>query len=424
MSIPKATPPSVAGIELLAKQISDHLHHHILPFWLRFARDNENGGFWGKLAADGTADKSACKGLVQHARYLWSFSAFYQHQPRVEFKDFADHGYRFLTENFYDPQFGGYYYHVTAVGKPLVLAKHIYANSFVIFAFARYARVFDHAEAKERALQLADLLERYARDDRFGGYHESFTRDWQPADQLTDFGIAGRRKTMNSHIHMMEAYSELYRTSQSAGVEHNLQQIIDIILTKVYDSKEQSLGLFFEPDWRRIDSITSFGHDIETAWLLVEASKTLAGYRWQEVRSTALSLITQVLANGLDHQTGGVFNEKHLTAGIKTAAAQPAETFDRSKVWWVQAEAMVGFLTAWRLTNKQDYWDAFHNVLNWILNHQVDREFGDWYNVIDVYGNVIGDKASVWKACYHNGRACLEILHHLDDWLRRQSNLA
>ncbi len=382
------------------EKIINLLNQTVIPFWLHFARDKNYGGFRGKLSRDGEPVQKSPKGLVQHARYLWSFSAFFEHTSDPEFQELANWAHQYLSRNFFDEKYNGYFYQLSFDGKPLRREKYIYAQSFVIYAFARYARVFRCAKSKEIALDLFKKIRQVAFDSRFSGFHESFSQDWKLVEQHQDFGIDGFRKTMNCHIHLIEAFTELYRTVPGQEVGGIIQDMIDCILDKIFDPERNSLNLFFEPDWTRLDRVYSFGHDIETAWLLLAASEAVGGYRVQDVQKVSFALIDQVLENGLDREKCGVFYE------MNTANEQLK--FDRKKVWWVQSEAMVGFLKAYEISKNMKYYDAYVKVVDWVEKYQVDRRYGEWFYEIQPDGTVNGDKAGLWKTPYHNGRACLD----------------
>lgn len=398
---------SLQEISSLKEKIRLHLKDQILPFWLLETKDDQHGGFWGKLNRDGTAVPGEPKGLVQHARLVWSFSAFYENEALQSYAEIARWGRDFICKHFFDPRYGGYYYLLRHDTTPLEQNKYLYAQSFVIYALSRFSRVFGCPQSSEYALDLFDLIVRKAADRLYGGFYESFSRDWQRIHQHADFGIAGNKKTMNCHIHLMESLTDLAITTRNRQVIKTVQHLIDLVIEHIYIKEQSSLGVYFDLRWQPVNTVHSFGHDIETAWLLLKASETIGNYRQREIKKVALSLVEHTLRLGLDTQNCGLFYE------IKNEDGR--YQIDRKKVWWVQAEGLVGFLKVFSLTGDHRFYSAFQNVMNWVLDFQLDREFGEWHYEILPNGSVRGEKAGLWKTPYHNGRACLELLTILSE---------
>ncbi len=385
-----------------------HLENGILKPWAEHALDRENGGFYGSLDENWKPDARAPKGLVQHARFLWSFSAAFERLGRGAHRELADHAYAFLLNRFRDPKFGGWYFTVDYAGRPLDARKHVYAQSFVIYAFSQYAKAFRNEDALDVALETFRLVDRRAHDDAQLGYSECFTEDWQEADQHPDFGIQGKRKSMNTHIHMLEAVTTLHLASEKIRcasdplVEERLRELMGLCAEKIFNPARKSLDLFFEKDWTRLESPTSYGHDIELSWLLHEAGEALGiAERFYPVSIALAEGALRGLSDG-----EGLYYE-----GDSSGACE-----DRRRVWWVQAEGAVGFLNAFALTGEPRFLSAFDSIQKWISDHQADSRLGDWHEEIDERGEPHGKKGHLWKEPYHQSRACLEVerrLQHL-----------
>lgn len=389
----------------------DHLQNHILPFWEKYSVDQKRGGFFGKIDLRGKADHEASKGLVQHCRYLWTFSAAYEQFSESRYEKIAKHALDFLFKHFKDLEYGGYFFAVEADGRPLDSRKHVYPHSFVMYAMAEYARVFNDQTVLNEALQVFQLLETKTHDSKFGGYAESFDKAWIEIDQHEDMGIAGKRKSMNSHIHMLEALTTLAkacRANTNVGsvdlVLERLRELVDLCVGKIFNPNRKSLDLFFEKDWTRLPSPTSFGHDIELSWLLEEAAHFLGVV--DKTRPVSFSLAENSL-KGLKPNSGLLYE----------GDAHAEKILDSRRVWWVEAEALVGFYNAYKIlgntTDGKRYLAAFENVEKWIFENMVDREFGEWFEEISGDGLVDGQKSlmkgHLWREPYHQSRACLEI---------------
>ncbi|MBI4042571.1 MAG: AGE family epimerase/isomerase [Deltaproteobacteria bacterium] len=390
------------------------LFNNILPFWDK-AVDRTNGGFYGKIDNHGTPDPLAPKGLVQHARFLWSYSALYRQFREEWFRERAQHAKEFLLNSFYNRETGGWNYLVDYRGQSIDNRNHIYALSFVVYGFSEYATAFDERESYQVSLKTYELIERIARDRQYGGYHECFSSDFKKIEQIPEYGTVGFNKTMNTHIHLLEAYTTLTEASHSAAVKKSLCHLIDLILDKILDKKRRTLHLFFTPDWTPLPSPISFGHDIELSWLLVEAAEA-ANYRLAEAENACLSLAKNTL-NGLDLEKGGLFYEgdRQMLSDkdeiLRFAQDDRVAQNDRTtKVWWVQAEGLVGFLNAYQLSGDPRFLSAFESTKQWIMSHQMDHAHGEWFDKIFPDGSCGTEKGSVWKTLYHNSRACMKIM--------------
>jgi len=370
-----------------------HLEDVILKPWIEHAPDRAHGGFYGKLDHRWQPDPDAPKGLVQHSRFLWSFSAAYRRTHHPEYRRMADQARAFLMTHFHDRKHDGWFWSVEADGTPRDRRKHVYPHSFVIYAFAEYARAFDDSEARQTAIDTFQLLEQRARDPGHGGYRESFTENWAETGQHEDMGISGRRKSMNSHIHLLEAATTLLPAYPAARAR--LLELLELCINHIFNPSRASLDLFFEDDWTRLPSPTSYGHDIELSWLLDEAAQALG------TPDAAVAVTKALATNTLKGLVTG--------QGLHYEGDATGRIVDRRRVWWVQAEALVGFLNAYQRTRDSAFLKAFEDIRHWICARQADLALGDWHEETSERGPATpGFKGHLWKEPYHQSRACLE----------------
>ncbi len=389
-------------LQALAKQAGDELRGNILPFWLANARDRDRGGFHGLIDSNMVIRKDAPRGALLTCRILWTFSAAYRKYHDPAYLEMAQWAYRDM-ENFRDKEHGGLFWTITAEGKPLVAEKLIYGQVFGIYALAEYHRATGDRAALEQAIAIYRLIEANAHDQKFGGYFDLLTRDWQRTNaQRNPLGPAP--KSQNSHIHIMEGYTNLLRVWSDDGLRKNQRELIELMMTKIIDPKTNHLVLFMRDDWTPMGDDISYGHDIELSWLLVEAAEVL-GDPAVVARTKPISLaIAQVTeTQGVDRD-GGVFNEGNSKGLTNT-----------TKDWWPQAEAAVGFLNAYQLSGDRRWFDATKRSWSFIQDKFVDRKNGDWYESVSRDGDALPrPKLSVWKCPYHNSRSCLELIERLE----------
>jgi mannobiose 2-epimerase len=399
-------------LEDFSGSVHNQLYEHILPFWNGPALDHEQGGWLGWMDNDLRIDRTKPKGLIVNSRILWTFSAVFRASPKKIYGEMAGRAYEVMTKCFWDSRHGGAFWRLTDDWHVLDDAKKIYGQAFCIYALAEYHQAFGDESALVLAIQLFELIERHAHDSGHGGYFEVCHRDWLSAEnsRLSEKDMA-EKKSMNNHLHVLEAYTNLYRAWKNPRVGQRLRELIDLFARQILDSKTNHLHHFFDEQWRvRSDSYT-FGHDIEATWLLCEAADVLEDAALlAQTDSIALKIAESVLNDGHDTD-GGLFYE-----------GRAGHILNRGKEWWPQAEAVVGFLNAFEISREEKFFNAARQTWNYIMEHIVDRVHGDWFWRINEDGKPDSSqpKISEWKGPYHSSRACLETLRRLNEIRRAQ----
>ena len=390
----------------LRQRVEAELLSDILPFWLKYAIDEEYGGFRGQIANDLTINPHAAKGIILNARILWTFSKAFSAYGDPVYLDAARRAYEYLVRFFWDNEFGGVYWMVDYQGNPFDTKKRIYGQAFTVYALAEYYHATGDAEILARALRLVEVIEASGHDPANGGYFETYERDWTLAvDQRLSEVDQDEKKSMNTHLHLLEAYAALLRNHEHSTVRLRLRELIEVFLNHIVDPKTHHFLLFFDEEWRTQSDKVSFGHDIEGSWLLCEAAEILGDTALLEsVRAVGLSMAQAVYDQGLDTD-GGLLYE-----------AGPTGIIDSDKHWWPQAEAVVGFLNAHELSGRQYFRDAAERSWAFIEEHIIDREHGEWFWLVSKDGVPAAerDKVGPWKCPYHNSRACFETMERLD----------
>ncbi len=393
----------------LRASIAAELEENLLPFWRHRCVDAEHGGFIGEMSNDGRVRREAPKGLILNARILWSFSAAYRRLGDARDLALAQRAFRYLLVRFSDQQHGGFRWRLDATGQPIDATKKIYGQAFCIYALSEYHLATGAPEALAAARATFDLIELHAHDVDHGGYVEALTDDWLPAADLRlSHKDLDAPKSMNNHLHVLEAYTNLHRVWPDATVAARLGELIDLFDRYIVGRTSAGCHLhhFFDEAWNVLSQEYSFGHDIEAAWLLVEAAEVLGDEaRLERVGTMGEALARTVLAQALDEEGGLVYE------------GRSGEIIDRNREWWCQAEAVVGFWQAHTSTGDEVFAEAAGRFWRFIERRVVDRQGGEWFWRVFPDGSVDESepKVSEWKGPYHNMRMCLEMLRRLDN---------
>ena len=373
-------------------------------WWLDNAPDNEYGGFLGEIDHDGRPRANANKHIILNSRLLWFFSELCRFEPHDGYREAADRAFRYLLAGFDDPEHGGAAWEIARDGVLVDGKKQTYALCFCIYAFVAYYRLCDSSVALTKALEYFDLIEEHARDRTLGGYVEAYSRNWGPIDDVrlgeTDLNAP---KTMNTHLHLLEAYTALHLAQPSERTAEALGHGIDLFSRRIVDAATGHLRLFFDMHWTDVSQSYSYGHDIEASWLLWEAVTALGDDdRIGTVRPLVLSLADSCLGEGVAAD-GRVCDEFDFEK----------QSRNENGVWWVQAEALVGFLNAAALSGESRYRRAADGVWRFLNDRHFDRAGGEWHWLVDADGAVDDAyyKAGPWKGPYHNGRAMMETVN-------------
>jgi cellobiose epimerase len=389
-----------------SQRVSDQLFGHLMPFWCGPAVDHEQGGWMAWLSNDLKPDRTQPKGLIVNSRILWAFSAVHRAKADPLYKQMADRAFDFVMNKFWDEELGGAFWRLNDAGQVIDDSKKIYGQAFYIYALSEYHHAFGAPAALARAKETFELIERHAHDAKHGGYAEVCRRDWSEAGseaRLSDKDM-NEKKSMNNHLHVLEAYTNLYRVWKNSRVEERLRELIQLFQDRILDLHTQHLHHFFDEQWRVRSDTYTFGHDIEGTWLLCEAAEVLGDAPLlQRVQGIALRMAEVALKEGIENDGGLCYEGKG------------GKTIDHGKECWPQAEAVIGFLNAFQISGDPKYFLAARRTWDFIEHHLVDRVHGEWFWRITPEGQVDATlpKVSEWKGPYHGSRACLETLHRL-----------
>ena len=389
--------------QTLRQRMEAELRENILPWWIKHAVDHKNGGFIGALTNDLQANNEEVRSLVLCARMLWTYSLAFQRYGDPAYRKMADHAYQTLTGPFLDREYGGMYWWIDRQGRPVNDRKQTYGQAFAIYGLSEYYRATGNLEAMDLAQQLFAHIEAHAADPLHGGYVEGCARDWTA---LADMRLSEKEpfncpKSMNTLLHVIEGYTGLMRSWTHPQLEAALANLLTVFLDHVIDPQTHFTRLFFEMDWTSISETISYGHDIETSWLLVEAAEKLPGdpALLERARENAVQMAEAVLAQGLDAD-GSVFHE-----------GEPGEITDPAKHWWCQAEGIVGFYNAYQIAGDEKFLRAALRIWEFIDAYMIDRTHGEWFKILDARNHPLPGqvKAGPWEDPYHHARACMEI---------------
>jgi mannobiose 2-epimerase len=399
-------PPAASAAADLARRAEEHLFGHILPFWSGPALDAEQGGWMAWLTNDLKPDRAKPKGLILNTRLLWTFAAAYRARPEFRFHDLAERARQWVMERFWDAGHGGAFWQLDDAGRVVDDSKQVYGQAFYIYALAEYHLAFHSPSALARAVELFELLERHTHDPKHGGYFEARPRDWSHSPAAVQVGGAelGAGKSMNTTLHVLEAFTTLYRAWPNPRLAARLRELIRIFRERILDRCTWHFHHYFAADWKALSDNYTFGHDIEGSWLLCEAAEALGDpILLDEVGKTALPMARAVLQEGLAADGGLAYEGK---AG---------RIVDAATEWWPQAEAVVGFVNAWQISREPQFLEAARRVWDFIERYIVDRTHGDWFWRVtpDRHPDPKLPKVSEWKCPYHSARACLETMRRL-----------
>ena len=406
----------VEKINVFKQELREEFIGHMLPFWMNL-KDEENGGFYGLVDFNLNLDKKADKGCILNSRILWLFSNLY---TRIEtgkwgtvevddvlksrWLEIADHAYRFLVEAFLDKEMGGVYWSVTYDGKPADTTKHTYNQAFAIYALSSYYEATGNREAFELATELFHLVEEKFRDE--DGYLEAFKRNYEleSNEKLSENGVMATR-TMNTLLHIMEAYTELFRVdeNQNSEVLVSIIKALDIINEKIYDPEKGRLEVFFDKDYNSLIDLYSYGHDIEAAWLMDRTADVIS--KANTLKNVDVSELTDTLTRNIYDIT---FNPNGIPAEAENGKVL------ETRIWWVQCESMIGFMNGYNKdSSNEKYLEAVLSIWEYVKEHVIDRRPGsEWFSEVRPDNEPIETKpmADEWKCPYHNGRMFIEMM--------------
>lgn len=387
----------------LRNEVFIDLTQNLLPYWSNRMVDIKNGGFYGRINAKDKVFPDEEKGGILNARILWTYSSAYRILKDTAYLRMATRSKDYIMAHFIDKEYGGAYRSVKSNGEPSDTRKQVYTQSFFIYGLAEYYRATGNMEALETAREIFGLFEKNALDKKSDGYFEVFSRDWRRThDKLIGESTANDEKTMNTHLHVMEAYTNLYRVWPDKRLAERLKKLIELFLDKITDAGTSHLICFMDINWNRTSTVDSYGHDIEASWLLTEAAGLLDDpVLMARVKEMSIK-IANAATEGLQNDGSLIYEKDHLT-GRK----------NNERSWWAQAETIIGYLNAYELTGDEKYLDNSVNCWNYTKTHLVDNNGGGWFSSVSESGVIGGDKGGFWVCPYHNGRMCMEIIERI-----------
>ena len=418
-------------VKTLKAEVRDVLENNILNFWLDKMVDEENGGFYGQMTGEGEIVKTADKGGILNARILWSFSAAYRVLHKQEYLEAATRAKDYIIDHFIDKEYGGTYWSLDYKGQPKDTKKQFYAIGFTIYGLSEYARATGDREALDYAMELYESIEEHSLDREYNGYIEACTREWgEIADMRLSELDANYPKSQNTHLHIIEPYTNLFRCIKElkaaescdyvpaigsvlpigvtvpddfvVRLESSLRNLITIFTDKILNPETNHLDLFFDMDWtREAGRLESYGHDIECSWLMHEAALVLGDETVLRKVETVVQMVAKASEKGLN-EDGSMVHEANLDTGY----------VDTDRHWWVQAENVVGWINIWQYFGDESALQKALRGWQYIKDNLIDREGGEWWWSRDPERNINrkDDKAGFWKCPYHNSRMCLELM--------------
>jgi len=383
----------------LKQEIVQDLTENILPFWASKSPD-PSGGFYGTLNFDGTPQADAMKGGILNARLVWTFSSAYRILKDEQYLTLANRAQRYFIDHFIDTEYGGSFYTLNADGTPLNMNKITYQNAYAIYCLSEHYRATGNKESLDAAIAIYNKLVEYAYDPVNGGFIELFTREWQMNEEEYPNKGEGYPKTMNANLHVLEAFTNLYRVWNDEGLKRHLQEEIEVMTQKVLNQETWHQRLFFTMDWQSQQDVDSYGHDIEFSWLLVEAAEVLGDEEiLKDAQRIAVNLVVTQLEQGVNENGSMIYEKSGDHANINVE-------------WWPQTETVIGCLNAWQIIGDKKFLDAAVHTWKWIKTYMIDHEYGEWYSNVYADGKPQKDrvKANQWRCPYHNSRMGFEVL--------------
>jgi len=373
----------------------------ILSYWSTNAMDTDFGGFVGEISSVGQKNKGVNKGVVLNARLLWTFSAAYHFFGDPEYLSLADRAFDYLKNRFWDYTNGGLFWAVSYKGDVINRRKQAYAQGFGIYGLSEYFKASGKKESLDLAIQLHELIETHFKDKTYGGYIEALDDDWTALEDMRlSPKDANEPKSMNTHLHIIEPYTNLYRVWPNQQLKERIQHLIRVFRDYIVNPDTFHFNLFFDMDWTVKSNIVSYGHDIEGAWLLTEAAHEIGDKEMlSQMKDIGLNMVNATMSEGMD-KDGSVFYE--LEDGH----------LDTDKHWWPQSEALVGLMDAWQNTGQKVYLERIYKVWHFITTHIKDKKHGEWHWKVDNKGtpDTLPPKVGFWKCSYHNSRALMEMI--------------
>jgi mannobiose 2-epimerase len=383
------------------QQVKDELFR-ITDYWIDHSIDKDKGGFYGTVNGKNIPDSNAARSVVVTSRILWTFSAIHQLFPDARYLMMAKRAYEYLVNHFIDKEYGGVYWSVSAEGEPLEKKKQLYGHSFAIYGLSEYYKISKDEEALNAAKKIFSLVIEYGYDKINGGYIEAFENDWQNTDDYI-LSKGESRKSMNTHLHLLEAFTNLYTVWKNDSSRFHLKHSIELMLNHIIDVKTYRMTLFFKENWEHTSVTISYGHDIEASWLLWEAAEILNDAKLKAKCKEVSVQMAKAAVDGL--ADNGALNYEY---------EPETKHLNDSKQWWPEAEAMVGFYNAYQLSGKVHFLDKSEKVWNFIKQYLIDHKNGEWFGAVDAANKVIADdKINFWKGPYHNSRSCMEMWRRL-----------
>ncbi len=416
--------PSRSELKSYQEIFTRELLENILAYWMKYSLEKDGQGFYGAVDLNNQAVPGANKTSVLNARILWTFAAAANLYPGKGYEHLAHKAYRVLNEDFADKEQGGFYMELSADNKVSVDIKHTYAQAFVIYSLSKYYEFHPVTEVMEKVQDFFRFLDHKTKDPELPGYRESFTRDWN-IYQENRMADNNEPKSMNTHLHILEAYAAVYKIWKDDLVKQRLTELLEIFTGQII-REDGHLGIFFTEEFAETKSskaICSFGHEIEASWLIWEAAEILGDQSiLTKTKPLVLKMAEAVWRVGVDKDGGMFLESTRFGSHVRT-----------NKHWWLQAETLVGFMNAFQLSGDQKYWDTVKLSWDFIDKHVIDHEGGEWFTKVNRLGQPYliepeddpspfyrNDwKIDPWKCPYHNGRAMMELSRRISVLLEK-----